>query len=96
MSFTNEKDSVKSSGSDNAKLQDDHKHFPSVAVDEPVLIAGTVTSRPFDSDSLDSFRRPIDSYEGIHRYDPEFEWTAAEEKRVVRKVRRDLLHPDDR
>jgi hypothetical protein len=31
--------------------------------------------------------RPVDSYEGIHRYDPEFEWKPEEEKRIVRKVR---------
>jgi hypothetical protein len=30
--------------------------------------------------------RPIDSYEGIHRWDPEFEWTEEEEKKIVRKV----------
>jgi hypothetical protein len=31
--------------------------------------------------------RPVETYEGIHRYDPDFEWKPAEEKRVVRKVR---------
>ncbi|KAJ6012784.1 Major facilitator superfamily domain general substrate transporter [Penicillium canescens] len=30
--------------------------------------------------------RPIDSYEGIHRWDPEFEWTEEEEKKIVRKI----------
>ena len=29
---------------------------------------------------------PHESYEGRHRYDPHVEWTAAEEKRVVRKT----------
>ena len=29
---------------------------------------------------------PVETYEGIHRYDPDFEWEPAEEKRVVRKV----------
>jgi hypothetical protein len=32
------------------------------------------------------FYRPIDSYEGLHRWDPEFEWTEDEEKKIVRKV----------
>lgn len=32
------------------------------------------------------FYRPIDSYEGIHRWDPEFEWTEKEEQKIVRKV----------
>lgn len=30
--------------------------------------------------------RPVDSYEGLHRYDPDFEWEPQEEKKVVRKV----------
>ena len=30
--------------------------------------------------------RPVDSYEGIHRYDPDFEWEHEEERKVVRKV----------
>lgn len=30
--------------------------------------------------------RPIDSYEGIHRYDPDFDWEPEEERKVVRKV----------
>jgi hypothetical protein len=40
----------------------------------------------FETESLESYYKPIDKYEGRHRYDPEFEWTAAEEKRVVRKA----------
>ncbi|KAJ5765886.1 hypothetical protein N7520_005445 [Penicillium odoratum] len=32
------------------------------------------------------FYRPIDSYEGIHRWDPEFEWTEEEERKIVRKI----------
>lgn len=32
------------------------------------------------------YYRPIDSYEGIHRWDPDFEWTEEEEKRIIRKV----------
>ncbi|XP_014560121.1 hypothetical protein COCVIDRAFT_12992 [Bipolaris victoriae FI3] len=30
--------------------------------------------------------KPITTYEGIHRYDPDFEWEPAEEKRIVRKI----------
>ncbi|KAK5116078.1 hypothetical protein LTR85_009360 [Meristemomyces frigidus] len=63
--------------------------FPEAA---PILAAdtklfskteGRVT---FDTDSLEEYYKPIDSYEGIHRYDPEFQWTPAEEKKVVRKI----------
>ena len=30
--------------------------------------------------------RPIDGYEGLHRWDPNFEWTDEEEKKIVRKA----------
>ncbi|KAL1600959.1 hypothetical protein SLS59_005624 [Nothophoma quercina] len=30
--------------------------------------------------------RPVDSYEGLHRYDPDFDWEPEEEKKVVRKI----------
>lgn len=40
----------------------------------------------FDASVGHHLYRPIDSYEGIHRWDPEFEWLENEEKRVVRKV----------
>ncbi|PGH16708.1 hypothetical protein AJ79_01581 [Helicocarpus griseus UAMH5409] len=58
--------------------------------------------RPFDADKLSNavqgdsaayatvddvrFYKPIDEYEGIHRWDPHFEWEEKEEKRLVRKL----------
>lgn len=30
--------------------------------------------------------KPIEGYEGAHRYDPKFEWEPKEEKKLVRKV----------
>jgi hypothetical protein len=30
---------------------------------------------------------PIERYEGKHRYDPKYEWTEGEEKRLIRRVR---------
>lgn len=30
--------------------------------------------------------RPVDTYEGIHRYDPDFDWEPEEERKVVGKV----------
>jgi hypothetical protein len=35
---------------------------------------------------LDEFYKPIESYEGAHRYDPSYTWEPSEEKRIVRKV----------
>jgi hypothetical protein len=32
------------------------------------------------------YYKPIDTYEGIHRWDPDFEWGEAEETRLLRKV----------
>ena len=40
-----------------------------------------------EDDSLASFYKPVESYEGRHRYDPYFQWEPAAEKKVVRKVR---------
>ena len=42
--------------------------------------------KAFDNVSLEDYYKPIDDYEGRHRWDPEFVWEAKEEKRVVRKV----------
>jgi hypothetical protein len=43
-------------------------------------------STTFNADGLETFYKPIEGYEGAHRYDPEYTWSAADEKRVVRKV----------
>lgn len=41
----------------------------------------------FDTTGLKArFYKPIDRYEGHHRYDPDFEWEPEEERKVVRKV----------
>ena len=34
-----------------------------------------------------SHNRPVEQYEGRHRYDPRFEWKPKEERKLVRKVR---------
>lgn len=35
--------------------------------------------------NLDNYR-PIAEYEGAHRFDPSYQWTENEEKRLVRRV----------
>jgi hypothetical protein len=40
----------------------------------------------FDQTEDLRYYKPIDTYEGIHRWDPEFEWEEWEEKKIVRKV----------
>lgn len=45
--------------------------------------------RTFLTEGLDDLYVPIDRYEGRHRYDPKFRWEEYEEKKLVRKVRKD-------
>lgn len=46
------------------------------------------TGNTFSGSGLKSrFYKPIEKYEGHHRYDPDFEWEPEEERKVVRKVR---------
>ncbi|KAJ6115009.1 hypothetical protein N7486_000787 [Penicillium sp. IBT 16267x] len=40
----------------------------------------------FDTTEDPRYYKPIESYEGYHRWDPEFEWTEEEEKAIVRKI----------
>lgn len=40
----------------------------------------------FDSSEDPRYYKPIPEYEGFHRWDPDFEWTEEEEKRMIRKV----------
>ncbi|KAI0483930.1 major facilitator superfamily domain-containing protein [Xylariaceae sp. FL0804] len=51
----------------------------------------TLFDRPkgatFETSSGNSeFYKPTETYEGYHRWDPDFEWTPAEEKKVIRKI----------
>ncbi|KAK3643226.1 hypothetical protein LTR56_010374 [Elasticomyces elasticus] len=62
------------------------KAFPEAVVASSGWFSKTEGRTTFETSSLDSHYKPIDSYEGRHRYDPDFEWTPAEEKRVVRKI----------
>ena len=39
-----------------------------------------------NSGELAEHYRPIEGYEGMHRFDPKAEWTEKEEARVVRQV----------
>lgn len=76
--------------------------FPEAVVKEPVITGRRLDAVPdverrrssvanvrmgtFSNASDDSFYKPIDAYEGRHRYDPDFSWTKNEEKRLVRKL----------
>ncbi|KAJ9635923.1 hypothetical protein H2201_000081 [Coniosporium apollinis] len=43
-------------------------------------------SQTFMTTGLESYYKPIDKYEGLHRFDPEFEWEPEHELKVVRKI----------
>jgi hypothetical protein len=43
-------------------------------------------STTFHTDGLETFYKPIEGYEGAHRYDPEYKWSAEDEGRIVHKV----------
>lgn len=40
----------------------------------------------FDTTENPEIYRPISTYEGIHRWDPYFQWEESEEKSLIRKV----------
>lgn len=71
---------------DSGSASPDIKLYPEAVVTDTKLFQKSKSKTFEETDSLNSFYKPIDSYEGRHRYDPQFEWEAAEEKRVVRKV----------
>ena len=47
----------------------------------PTHLQGT-----FDNADHARFYKPVSTYEGLHRWDPEFEWDEKEEKRLIRSV----------
>ena len=61
-------------------------HAVEHAVETNVLKRGNAGNAFGDTDSLEEFYKPIDTYEGLHRYDPSFQWEPKEEKQLVRKV----------
>ncbi|KAI9690820.1 MAG: hypothetical protein M1822_008439 [Bathelium mastoideum] len=65
--------------------QEDTKISPSIPFTEASVVNQS-QGATFASEDLRGFSKPIDSYEGRHRWDPEFEWDEKEEKRLVRKI----------
>jgi hypothetical protein len=45
-----------------------------------------LTGATYETNGLERHFRPIDEYEGVHRYDPDYVWHPDDEKKVVRKV----------
>ncbi|KAK3719480.1 hypothetical protein LTR37_004338 [Vermiconidia calcicola] len=80
MSYSNE-----SLDKENKGRQPDPKILADAVVTETNLFHRSTRNGTFANDTSEQFYAPVDSYEGRHRYDPEFQWDPKEEKRVVRK-----------
>ena len=64
------------------------KKAPSVYAEENRTRRRPRRNGPFvDADDDQQRWKPLDSYEGAHRFDPDFEWDDLEEKKLVRRVR---------
>ncbi|KAE8351332.1 major facilitator superfamily domain-containing protein [Aspergillus coremiiformis] len=48
--------------------------------------AKDISEYAFDTTEDPRYYKPIDEYEGIHRWDPDFEWEEQEEKKLIRKI----------
>jgi hypothetical protein len=78
-----------------APVDDETKKSPDAIVDSDVSSNSESKDRrrfkefseaAFEQTEDPRFYKPIPEYEGIHRWDPDFDWTEAEEKRLIRKV----------
>ncbi|KAJ5738386.1 hypothetical protein N7493_001541 [Penicillium malachiteum] len=58
----------------------------SVKAHSGVQVRLGVADCAFDATENPLYYKPIETYEGYHRWDPEFEWTEEEEKAVVKKI----------
>lgn len=76
-----------SPGSEPATPQLEPKAIPEARVADAGLFSRNKERITWDTTSIHSHVKPIDTYEGLHRWDPEFQWDKKEEQRVVRKVR---------
>ncbi|KAK3721708.1 hypothetical protein LTR37_002873 [Vermiconidia calcicola] len=74
-----EEDEVKGS------VEDESKRSLESGFDESDLLH-TKYGEAISNSALRQIYRPVDSYEGLHRYDSDFKWSKDEERRVVRKI----------
>ncbi|OOF96749.1 hypothetical protein ASPCADRAFT_145526 [Aspergillus carbonarius ITEM 5010] len=85
-------DGVKEVSTDTVPTSDDTKKTPNVASSSSSLtesdhrVVKYVSDGAFDASEDPRFYKPIPEYESAHRWDPYFEWTEEEEKRLIRKI----------
>ncbi|GMF80316.1 unnamed protein product [Aspergillus oryzae] len=71
-------------------VKDDSKQVSAGSSSETLPVAAPkrvkdISEGAFDTTEDPRFYKPIDDYEGIHRWDPDFEWGEQEEKKLIRK-----------
>ena len=71
---------------ENAKVAAATAYSSQSSHDEPERPKTLLGEAAFDTTEYVRHYKPIETYEGIHRWDPEFEWEEEEEKKIVRTV----------
>ncbi|KAI9665350.1 MAG: hypothetical protein M1831_001787 [Alyxoria varia] len=67
-------------GEGTAYVEEDDSRSPSES------LGNNTAEATFVTDGLDEHYKPLKSYEGAHRFDPKFQWSDEDEKKVVRKL----------
>ncbi|KAE8360497.1 major facilitator superfamily domain-containing protein [Aspergillus caelatus] len=72
-------------------VKDDSKQVSAGSSSETLPVAAPkrvrdISEGAFDTTEDPRYYKPIDDYEGIHRWDPDFEWEEQEEKKLIRKI----------
>ncbi|KAB8267013.1 major facilitator superfamily domain-containing protein [Aspergillus minisclerotigenes] len=72
-------------------VKDDSKQVSAGSSSETLPVAAPkrvkdISEGAFDTTEDPRYYKPIDDYEGIHRWDPDFEWGEPEEKKLIRKI----------
>ncbi|OGM43664.1 transporter [Aspergillus bombycis] len=72
-------------------VTDDSKQVSAGSSSETLPVAAPKRARDISEGAFDTtedprYYKPIDDYEGIHRWDPDFEWGEQEEKKLIRKI----------
>lgn len=68
-------------------------YSPSGSVGEQGRSKNYAEGTAFETTEDVRYYKPIPTYEGIHRWDPDFEWEEHEEKKIVRQVfAKKLIH----
>ncbi|KAE8321543.1 major facilitator superfamily domain-containing protein [Aspergillus sergii] len=72
-------------------VKDDSKQVSAGSSSETLPVAAPkrvkdISEGAFDTTEDPRYYKPIDDYEGIHRWDPDFEWGEQEEKKLIRKI----------